>query len=252
VSTRDVAASAGGFARQRFLARRRNWRRRIWWAFPVLALLPIAVELPIALLTHPSHSGFWIGLGLGAGIATALLLFDSPPAHIENWRTGAEGEKSTARTLRPLVRSDWALFNDIPTGHGNIDHVIVGAAGVFLLESKRLAGRVRVEGGTLVVRWHEDPEDGYENASVAARARGAAFDLHARISTPNTSHWVQAIVVLWSDFDQRSVEQDKVAWVRGDALAEVLANRPRKYAGEALENLIARTSEAVSALRRES
>src|SRR5476649_74371 len=71
-------------------------------------------------------------------------------------------------------------------------------AGVFMLESKRLAGRVRVEAGKLVVRWHEDPEDGYENASIASRARGAAFDLHVRLELPGQSPWVQAVVVLWA------------------------------------------------------
>jgi hypothetical protein len=138
----------------------------------LVAVLPIAVELPIALLTHAHHSGLLIGVGLGAGAAAAMVLFDSPPAHVGRWRIGADGEKATARQFRPLCGRGWTLFNDIDTGHGNIDHVLVGPAGVFMLESKRLAGQVRVEAGRLVVRWHEDPKDGYENESIANRARG--------------------------------------------------------------------------------
>jgi Nuclease-related domain len=217
--------------------------------FPLVAILPIAVELPIALLTHPSHGGFWIGIGIGAGTAAALVLFDSPPAHIERWRSGADGEKSTARTLRPLLRRGWKLFNDINTGDGNIDHVLVGPAGIFMLESKRLAGQVRVEAGKLTVRWHEDPDDGYENESIARRARGAAFDVHSRIDTPGSSPWVQPVVVLWADFEQRSIECDNVAWVRGDELASVLAGRPIKYSGDGLRDLISRTNDVVRTLR---
>jgi Nuclease-related domain len=250
MSIDDAAVRAGGFARERFKVRRRSWRRRLWWAFPIVAILPVAVELPIALLTHPSHQGFWIGMGIGAGTAAALVLFDSPPAHIERWRSGADGEKSTARALRPLLRRGWKLFNDINTGHGNIDHVLVGPAGVFMLESKRLAGQVRVEASKLSVRWHEDPGDGYQNESIARRARGAAYDLHSRIDTSGCSHWVQAIVVLWADFEQRSIESDKVAWVRGDQLANVLARRPTKYSGRELRELIWRTNDAVTALRQ--
>lgn len=250
MSADDATVPAGRFARERFRARRHAWRRRLWWAFPLVAVLPIAVELPIATLTHPSHQGFWIGIGIGAGMAAALVLFDSPPAHVEKWRVGAEGERSTARTLRPLLRRDWVLFNDVDTGHGNIDHVLVGPAGVFVLESKRIAGKVRVEVDKLVVRWHEDPHDGYENDSIAGRARGSAFDLHTRIADP--SPWVQAVVVLWADSGQRSVEHNKVAWVRGDQLASVLAHRPIKYSGDALDELTLRTRRAVNALREAS
>lgn len=249
MSTDDAVGRAGGFARERFKVRRRAWRRRFWWAFPLLAILPIAVELPIALLTHPSDQGFWIGIAIGAGTAAALVLFDSPPAHIERWRNGADGEKSTARTLRPLLRRGWELFNDINTGNGNIDHVLVGPAGIFMLESKRLAGQVRVEAGKLTVRWHEDPDDGYENESIARRARGAAFDLHTRIDTTGSRHWVQAVVVLWADFEQRSIEHDHVAWVRGDQLANVLARRPIKYSGDELRELISSTNDAVRTVR---
>jgi hypothetical protein len=118
-----------------------------------------------------------------------------------------------------------------------------------MLESKRLAGQVRVEEGKLTIRWHEDPDDGYENDSIAGRARGAAFDLHSRISGLGPTPWVQAVVVLWADFEQRSVENDKVAWIRGDQLANVLASRPIKYSGDELRALISRTHEVVRTLR---
>jgi hypothetical protein len=251
MSTEHAEGQAGGFARQRFRHRRRAWRRRHWWAFPLVAIVPIAAALPIALLAQTRHSALWVGVGLGAGAAAAMVLFDSPPAHIERWRTGADGEKATARKLRPLLARGWTLFNDIETDHGNIDHVLVGPPGAFLLESKRLAGRAQVDAGKLVVRWHEDPEDGYENDSIASRARGAAFDLHSRLDTPGPGPWVQAVVVLWADFDQRSIERDNVAWVRGDQLATVLAARPIKYSGDALEQLTSATRKAVTRLRQD-
>jgi hypothetical protein len=221
----------------------------VWWVFPLFAVLPIGVELPIALFTHAPHPGLLIGFGLGAGLAATLLIYDSPPAHIENWRRGAYGEKATARALRPLRREGWTFFNDIPTEHGNIDHVLVGPAGVFMLESKRLSGQVGVEAGTLVVRWHEAPDDGYENRTIAQRARAAAFELHSRIDWPRGTRWVHPVVVLWSDFVQGSIESDRVAWVRGDQLASVLANRPIKLSTDDVRLLTAETRKAVVALR---
>ncbi len=199
--------------------------------------MPIAIELPIALLTHAPHSGFWTGIALGAGAGAALALFDTPPAHVERWRTGSDGEKATARRLRPLLKRGWVLYNDIETERGNIDHILIGPAGVFMLESKRLAGAVKVEAGKLAVRWFEDPDDGYENDSIAGRTRAAAYALHSRLEAAGIDVWVQGVVVLWAHFDQRSIERDKVAWVRGDALAGVLAARPVKYSDEAVEQL---------------
>jgi hypothetical protein len=123
VATESLEGSAGGFARRRFAERRRWWRRRFWWVFPVVALIPVAIALPIALLTHAARQGFWIGFALGAGVGAAMVIFDSPPCHIERWRTGADGEKATAHQLRPLTSTGWKLYNDVATGHGNIDHV---------------------------------------------------------------------------------------------------------------------------------
>ena len=48
------------------------------------------------------------------------------------------------------------------TWAGATDHVMVGPAGVFVLDTKHLNGDARVSHGVLVVRWREDPEDGYD------------------------------------------------------------------------------------------
>jgi hypothetical protein len=179
-----------------------------------------------------------------------MVLIDSPPARIENWRTGADGERDTARQLRPLLSGGWRLFNDIDTGRGNLDHVLVGPGGVFVLESKRLAGQVRVSDGRLIVRWHEDPEDGYENATVAVRARAGAASVREQLAEHGVYTWVHSVVVLWSDFDQRSIESEKVGWVRGSELAAVLSQRPTVYTGAALDRVVDAVASSVDSLRR--
>jgi glycine/D-amino acid oxidase-like deaminating enzyme len=58
-----------------------------------------------------------IGTGFGA-IATAVRLqqagFDD--FVLERWCQGADGEKATAKTLRPLIRKGWTVVHDIDTG----------------------------------------------------------------------------------------------------------------------------------------
>jgi hypothetical protein len=233
VSIRTEARRPGEFARARFRARRRAWRLRLWWAFPVLAILELAIFAALGLVL-PAYREFLWGVGVGVSAALVLLLADSPPQHVERWRQGAEGEQATAKALRRLTRRGWTLFNDIDTGRGNIDHVLIGPAGVFLLETKNLQGVVAVKNGVVSVRWKEDPTDGYENHHIAARARASSAALAEALSASSGRRWwVQPLVVLWADFAQTSVEDDRVAWVRGKDLARVLeARRVRLTAGE--------------------
>lgn len=57
-----------------------------------------------------------------------------------NWRLGAEGEELVAKQIVKMQRSDsrWQVVHDIRVGKrgANIDHLLVGPAGVFVIDSK--------------------------------------------------------------------------------------------------------------------
>jgi hypothetical protein len=229
VDWRRVAAPTtdrrpGQFAEERFKARRKAWLRRAWWAFPLAGLVVVATTVGLALALTPKHLGFLIGFGLGAAVGMVMALLDSPPAHIERWRSGFEGEKRTARAVRSLLRDGWVLLNDLPRGPANIDHVLIGPPGVFLVESKYLGGATSVSDDELRVRWLEDPDDGYANRKIGPRARAAAAELSGNLQTvAGRRPWVQSVVVLWAPFEQGTVQDRRVIWTRGDCLADVLA-----------------------------
>jgi hypothetical protein len=224
-----VARKPGQFADERFRARHRAWLKRVQWLLAAVALGELAVAVALGALLQPHHIGFYWGLGLGIASTTLIALGDSPPEHIDRWRRGADGEKATAKQLRGLVRRGWVLVNDIDIDRGNIDHVLIGPPGVFLLESKWLAGLVSVSRGALTVRWREDPDDGYENHTFARRARtdAALVACHLRDSGM-PSAWVQPVIVLWARFDQPPVLSDGVAWIEGKQLAGALARQPAR------------------------
>lgn len=205
----------------------------------MLGIFEIGVCVGLGLLFQPAHMELFWGLGIGAAAAMVMCLGDSPPHHIERWREGAEGEKATAKALRGLLKSGWTLLNDLDWGKGNIDHVLVGPAGVFVLETKRLHGICSVHHGKLSVRWREDPEDGYDNTSIAPRTRAAAAALSETLRADGLRrHWVQGVVVLWADFEQRSVVSERLAWVRGKDLAEVLEARPLRLSPAEVERTV--------------
>ncbi|WP_455371594.1 nuclease-related domain-containing protein [Petrachloros mirabilis] len=55
---------------------------------------------------------------------------------IKNLRLGRDGERVVAEFLEPLRAKGYRVFHDLPGDGFNIDHVIVGPAGVFTIETK--------------------------------------------------------------------------------------------------------------------
>ena len=71
-----------------------------------------------------------------------------------NWQRGARGERRTARQLDRLTRHGWVVFHDlgVPDSRANADHLAIGPAGVFLVDSKNWRGQLAfAPDGTL---WH--------------------------------------------------------------------------------------------------
>jgi hypothetical protein len=83
----------------------------------ILAVLGSATLLAVVAEEHslwPLSLGFLLGVLLTGYIA----ILESPPAYIENWRTGSEGERRTARALAPLRRRGYILLHDVPASTG--------------------------------------------------------------------------------------------------------------------------------------
>lgn len=64
--------------------------------------------------------------------------------HVERFYKGARGEERVAAILRNLPEG-YHVFNDFVAGRLHIDHVVVGPAGVFAIETKFWRGIVTVE-----------------------------------------------------------------------------------------------------------
>lgn len=103
---------------------------------------------------------------------------------IARWKRGAEGERQTGKALRPLEKKGWHVRHDLADrGRGNLDHVVVGMGGVFLLYSKNVAGSVIVEDGLPHVRFPKSPVNDYTLPNLVASIRGAARGVRERLHT---------------------------------------------------------------------
>jgi Nuclease-related domain len=89
-----------------------------------------------------------------AALATAWGLRFKPSPDAVAWRQGAAGERRTARLLAPLEHQGWAILHDlaVPGSTANIDHLVIGPGGVFVIDSNQYRGRLQLDAvGKL---WH--------------------------------------------------------------------------------------------------
>jgi hypothetical protein len=92
-----------------------------------------------------------------AGLAVAAAgwgLWFRPSADAVAWRRGAAGERRTARLLDLLERRGWAVLHDlaVPGSRANIDHLVIGPGGVFVIDSKQYRGRLQLDSSGRL--WH--------------------------------------------------------------------------------------------------
>jgi hypothetical protein len=222
---------AGRSADRIFRAARRGWRReiRLRLAFVVVTLGLFA--LPVWLFTP--YGGFGAGVVLGAVVSLAAWVWDQPPPFVENWRLGRDGERRTEKELRRLRSEGWFARHDLGSEYGNLDHLVVGPGGVFLLDSKNLWGTFAIEGGVLTCHHENLPQSDYPMRKLPRASEAAAHALGKRLR--DELGWtvaVRPIVVLWAPFPDQEVRIGRVTIIHGTKLVDWLRAQPIRICEE--------------------
>ncbi|MGN6606635.1 MAG: nuclease-related domain-containing protein [Jatrophihabitans sp.] len=136
---------AGSWARGEAARRELAFVQRVWRVFAVMLLVAAGLITSVAFLVP---AGFVRGLVVGALATAALasLCVMTMQASGSAWtRMGATAEHWTASELRPLQRSGWRLLNHYLLG-SEIDHLLIGPAGVIVVETKWSRTTYRLDG----------------------------------------------------------------------------------------------------------
>jgi hypothetical protein len=158
VPAEPVTGSHGGPGRSALAACRRRraeelaaWARSLAWRAPLVAAAGLAGQVLAAQVGLPPA-------GL-AGLAVAVLvgwrLRFRPSEQARTWQRGAHGERRTARLLDRLTRDGYVVFHDLAVPgntRANVDHLVIGPTGVFVVDSKQWTGSVHQGADGLV--WH--------------------------------------------------------------------------------------------------
>ena len=242
-------AKAGRYAEQRYREGLRSWQATNRWLF-VGVCGPFLV-IGIAGFLLDRHFTAWAGgLVAGGGVALWVFLRETPPRYVEKRRDGAEGERMAEKALRPLERAGWRVFHDVQNGKGNYDHIAVGPAGIYLLDSKNLQGVVTIRNGVPHLTRRHDPTETVVFERIRPHALASAARLKEDIEQ-RTGHcpWVNAVVVFWSEFPEAFVKVDKCVFIEGSRLCAWLqsqANRAPVPDAEELAAAVASIAEQES------
>jgi hypothetical protein len=94
----------------------------------------------------------------------------------QNWIKGAEGERMVFEYLNELPQ-DYYILNDvtIPGFYGNIDHVVVGPTGIFVIETKNFSGSYTIDGDNWLYGSGPNAKEAYQNPGEQIKANHSAL-----------------------------------------------------------------------------
>jgi hypothetical protein len=116
-------------------------------------ILAFGVVVAIVGLLVLTVNPLWGGVVLLFDLVIVMSALFTTPSWITAWQTGAEGELRTGRLLEPLEREGFRILHDrtIPGSRANIDHIVIGPPGIYVVETKSLGGSLQIRGNDVFV-----------------------------------------------------------------------------------------------------
>jgi len=152
--------------------------------------------------------------------------------YAEQWEKGADGESRTATELGRLG-PEWTCWHDLKwPGRrlANIDHIVIGPGGIFVVDSKNWAGKVAVKNGVL-------RQNGYQRESAVAGCADSALAVGELV--PEYMHALKPVLCFVRDESVEGWARDVMLCSTAN-LVEMLASRPRLLSDDEAADIVAR------------
>jgi hypothetical protein len=207
-----------------------------------LGILCLAIFL-ILLVTSIDVLPYYIDAGrynTARGIALGLMIigwYYFLVIQYRNFRAGIIGEQRVTRTLSTALSDEFSLFSDVKLKGikgGNIDHIVVGPTGIFVIETKNIGGKVSYYG---------DNWEGVGRRSPSRQARINAMRikkiLASSASLRSRPFWIQGIVVIANHraeiTERKPPEYVKVTKI--DELTDYIKSETRRFEDQEIEKI---------------
>jgi hypothetical protein len=132
------------------------------------------------------------------------------------------GESADERTVRDVLSTlpvEWFVIHDLQwpgRRKANVDHVVVGPGGVFVVDTKNWSGDVAVRAGVL-------RQNGYSRATTVEGVRSATDAIAALVPSLDTEAFTP--VICFAGEGRVEANLDGVLVCHADSLIELLTSR---------------------------
>jgi hypothetical protein len=203
---------------------------RLFVPLVIAILLTVMFAQDLWRLYHPFPPMPWLS-GTFAFLALtygAWNVWRTAP-HIRNLRLAIVGEKTVGQGLEQLRQDGYAVYHDIPGDGFNVDHVLVGPAGIFTIETKTWSKPVSVK-ASVVVDGDSIVVDGrIPSRDPIPQARGQAAWISKNLKKSTGRDFPVIPVIVFPGWWVETNARPSGLWVINDkALPKFLANeKPR-------------------------
>jgi len=165
-----------------------------------------------------------------------------------NFRKGAVGEIIIGDLLATFP-DDYCVINDLTTPYGNIDHVVVGPSGAYVIDTKHWKGTVSADGNNELLL-NKKPTSKAEIKQFTCRV----MDIQKKIKTLSSSDpFLQGVFAFPSAYvEAKWGTTGHVHCVRGDQLYKyIVENKRGKKLGKADVDSLSRAFKALAEMDKE-
>jgi hypothetical protein len=183
-----------------------------------------AIKSPVGILALAILVGLFGLYFLGLFLLDRFIL-NRLDKQIDNFREGQKGEERVVEVILQTLDGNWSLFRNIQLpgrNKGDLDTVLVGPSGAWVLEIKNFSGEYRNIGE----QWEYRVGNSWKlhKKSPSHQARNNAARLGNFLKADGIQQWVDAAVV-WANQESRlTVENPSVTVWRLDRLPDELGN----------------------------
>jgi hypothetical protein len=217
-----------------------NYLKRKAHQYLIFGILCLFVFVAVFLTTDPKLP-LYIDLGRYDTARAVAMTFPLIGAFgfyrlYRNYQQGFEGEKQVTEVLSSTLSDDYFLINDVQLVAGkrsNIDHIVLGPTGIFVLETKNHSGKIVCYGD----RWTGIGQNPFTQARV--NASRVYKVIKASGIFESKLPWIQAVVVFANKkivLDRRKAPS-KVEVVKIDELSNYITQETRRLSAQEIESM---------------
>ncbi len=217
-----------------------NYLKRKAYHYLILGILCLFVLVVIFLTTDPILP-LYINLGRYDTARVVVMIFPLIGVLVfyrlhRGYQQGFEGEKQVTKVLSSALSDDYFLINDVQlvAGKGsNIDHIVLGPTGIFVLETKNHSGKIVCYEDSWTGIGQNPFTQARVNASRVYKVIKASEIFEAKLP------WIQAVVV----FANKKVELDRrkapsnVEVLKIDELTNYITRETRRLSAHEIESM---------------